>query len=157
VSRAWPAPTGCFRRHAPPPLAIVGAGHVRENGLTLELLSQTIMTGIWSPPFMKIIPSPPGGGERVRVRGVYFHGKKTRTSLCAFAPLRETFWLRPSALVTVVTRNFSHSEKVLPRIPRLASRVIPESIGEQGTPRIRHHLPPYSRLQIPHPASQGSE
>jgi hypothetical protein len=34
------------------------------------------MTGIWSPPLMKIIPSPPEWGERVRVRGVYFHGKK---------------------------------------------------------------------------------
>jgi hypothetical protein len=37
------------------------------------------------------------------------------------------------------------------------SRVIPGSISEQGTPRIRPRLPPYSRLQIPHPASQGSE
>jgi len=26
---------------------------------------------------MKIIPSPPDRGERVRVRGVYFHGKKS--------------------------------------------------------------------------------
>jgi hypothetical protein len=69
------------------------------------LLSQTIMTGIWSPPLMKIIPSPPSGGERVRVRGVYFHGKKQEH---LFASLGETFWLRSSALVTVVTRNFNH-------------------------------------------------
>ena len=39
----------------------VGAGHARENSLNPEFLSQTIMTGIWSPPLMKIIPSPPRG------------------------------------------------------------------------------------------------
>jgi hypothetical protein len=48
---------------APPPLAVAGAGHARENSLTPKLLSQTIMTGIWSPPLMKIIPSPPSGGR----------------------------------------------------------------------------------------------
>jgi hypothetical protein len=38
--------------------------------------------------------------------------------LCVSASLRETFWLRPSALVTLVTRNFSHSKKgVIPSFP----------------------------------------
>ena len=38
--------------------------------------------------------------------------------LCVSVSLRETFWLRPSALVTLVTRNFSHSKKgVIPSFP----------------------------------------
>jgi hypothetical protein len=38
-----------------------------------------------------------------------FLSQKTRKSLCAVAPLRETFWLRPSALAIV----FAHREKDL--------------------------------------------
>jgi hypothetical protein len=35
------------------------------------------MTGFLSLPRMKIVPSPPIWGERARVRGAYFHGKKS--------------------------------------------------------------------------------
>jgi hypothetical protein len=42
-----PLLSGCFHGHGP----------------LLPLLSQTIMTAIWSPPLMKIIPSPPSGGR----------------------------------------------------------------------------------------------
>jgi hypothetical protein len=87
---------------APAPLAVAGAGHARENGLTPELPSQTIMTGIWLPPTHENHPLSPEWGGRVWVRGCIFTVKKQEH---LFASLRETFWLRPSALWVVSERK----------------------------------------------------
>jgi hypothetical protein len=71
VSRVWPAPIGVLSWARAPPALAVTNHHDRD-----------LVT-----PAHENHPLSPQRGERVRVRGVYFHGKNKKISLrlCVFA------------------------------------------------------------------------
>ena len=65
MNQAYIELMGSDRRWSPKTgqCAKLRVGPFNDGGTDDGNQTQTIMTGIWSTPLMKIIPSPPNGGE----------------------------------------------------------------------------------------------